>query len=172
MKCLRIRLFGCLDQVTIERAEKSNLNPEYVMNKLREQSKRQRQTTTTRQYYADVKSWLALSECSSKERKSQVRMETQSDTNKSKKPPMLSPAQLMASLSEEERTALLSSLDPSVKAQLKYHWPFWARPNQLPPKETGLLGYFLQDEASANLAAEQSGLMKRLKRTPDAVLLS
>lgn len=40
----------------------------------------------------------------------------------------------MASLSEEERTALLSSLDPSVKAGLKYHWPFWARPNQLPPE--------------------------------------
>lgn len=40
----------------------------------------------------------------------------------------------MASLSEAERTALLSSLDPSVKAGLKYHWPFWARPNQLPPE--------------------------------------
>jgi phage terminase large subunit-like protein len=39
----------------------------------------------------------------------------------------------MASLSVEERTTLLSSLDPSVKAGLKYHWPFWARPNQLPP---------------------------------------
>jgi phage terminase large subunit-like protein len=39
----------------------------------------------------------------------------------------------MASLNEEERTAALSSLDPSVKAALKYHWPFWARPNQLPP---------------------------------------
>jgi phage terminase large subunit-like protein len=30
--------------------------------------------------------------------------------------------------------ALLSSLDPSVKAELKYHWRFWARPNQLPPE--------------------------------------
>jgi phage terminase large subunit-like protein len=37
-------------------------------------------------------------------------------------------------LSEDERTALLSSLDPSVKAQLKYHWPFWARPDQLEPE--------------------------------------
>jgi phage terminase large subunit-like protein len=53
---------------------------------------------------------------------------------KSKKQQMLSPAQLMASLNEEERTALLSSLDPSVKAELKYHWPFWARPNQLEPE--------------------------------------
>jgi phage terminase large subunit-like protein len=37
-------------------------------------------------------------------------------------------------LNEDERTALLSSLDPSVKAQLKYQWRFWARPNQLPPE--------------------------------------
>lgn len=29
---------------------------------------------------------------------------------------------------------LLSSLNPEVKAQLKYHWRFWARPNQLPPE--------------------------------------
>jgi phage terminase large subunit-like protein len=40
----------------------------------------------------------------------------------------------MASLSEAERTELLSSLDPSVKAALKYKWEFWARPNQLPPE--------------------------------------
>lgn len=39
----------------------------------------------------------------------------------------------MASLNEEERTALLSSLDPSVKAELQHYWPFWARPDQLPP---------------------------------------
>lgn len=39
----------------------------------------------------------------------------------------------MASLSVEERTALLSSLDPNVKAELKFHWPFWARPNQIEP---------------------------------------
>jgi phage terminase large subunit-like protein len=37
-------------------------------------------------------------------------------------------------LSEEERTAALSSLDLSAKAALKYHWAFWARPNQLPPE--------------------------------------
>ena len=30
----------------------------------------------------------------------------------------------------------MSSLDPSVKAHLKYHWEFWARPNQLPPSGT------------------------------------
>jgi phage terminase large subunit-like protein len=47
---------------------------------------------------------------------------------------MLSPAQFLASLNEEERTALLSSLDPSVKATLKYHWKFWARPDQLEPE--------------------------------------
>ena len=45
-----------------------------------------------------------------------------------------SPAQLLASLPEAERQKYLSSLSPEVKAQLKYHWPFWARPNQLPPE--------------------------------------
>ena len=40
----------------------------------------------------------------------------------------------MASLNEDERTALLSSLDPSVKAELKFHWPFWARPDQMQPE--------------------------------------
>jgi phage terminase large subunit-like protein len=40
----------------------------------------------------------------------------------------------MASLTEQERTNLLSSLDPNVKAELKYHWPFWARPDQLVPE--------------------------------------
>jgi phage terminase large subunit-like protein len=49
---------------------------------------------------------------------------------------MLSPAQYLASLSEEERANLLLSLDPKVKAQLKYHWPFWARPDQLEPEGT------------------------------------
>jgi phage terminase large subunit-like protein len=37
-------------------------------------------------------------------------------------------------LNEEERTTLLSSLDPSVRAQLKYQWSFWARPDQLEPE--------------------------------------
>lgn len=36
---------------------------------------------------------------------------------------------------EEERETYLSSLTDEIKANLKYHWPFWARPNQLPPTE-------------------------------------
>ncbi len=47
---------------------------------------------------------------------------------------MLSPAQLLASLPESEREAELAKLTPEVKAVLKYHWPFWARPNQLAPE--------------------------------------
>jgi phage terminase large subunit-like protein len=46
---------------------------------------------------------------------------------------MLSPAQLLASLPEAERAAKLAALSPEAKAQLLRHWPFWARPNQLPP---------------------------------------
>lgn len=37
-------------------------------------------------------------------------------------------------MSEEERETLLSSIAPDVKAELRYHWPFWARPDQLAPE--------------------------------------
>ena len=46
----------------------------------------------------------------------------------------LSPAQRFAELSPEEQEEFLNSLSPDVRAQLKYHWPFWARPNQLQPE--------------------------------------
>jgi phage terminase large subunit-like protein len=37
-------------------------------------------------------------------------------------------------LSEEEREAWLDSLTPEQKAELKWRWDFWARPNQLIPQ--------------------------------------
>ncbi len=40
---------------------------------------------------------------------------------------------MLASLPEREREAALKSLPPETRAYLAYHWPFWARPNQLPP---------------------------------------
>jgi phage terminase large subunit-like protein len=46
---------------------------------------------------------------------------------------MLSPAQLLASLPEPEREAELAKLSTETRAALRYHWPFWARPNQLAP---------------------------------------
>lgn len=46
----------------------------------------------------------------------------------------VSPAQLLASLSESGRQALLSQLSTETKAHLRFHWPFWARPNQLSPE--------------------------------------
>lgn len=45
-----------------------------------------------------------------------------------------SSAEILASLPEDERDQFLASLDPSVVANLKYSWPFWARQNQLPPE--------------------------------------
>ena len=45
----------------------------------------------------------------------------------------VSPAQLLASLPEKQRTARLSQLSTETKAYLKTYWPFWARPNQLAP---------------------------------------
>jgi phage terminase large subunit-like protein len=47
---------------------------------------------------------------------------------------MLSPAQVLASLSDEEREEFMSGLTPEVLAQLKYDWNFWSRPNQLEPE--------------------------------------
>jgi phage terminase large subunit-like protein len=47
---------------------------------------------------------------------------------------MLSPAQILAALPEEEREKYLRSLSPEVLAALKYNWDFWARPNQLEPQ--------------------------------------
>lgn len=45
----------------------------------------------------------------------------------------LSPAQLLASLPEAERQAQIDALPIEVRAALRWHWPFWARPNQLAP---------------------------------------
>ncbi|CAB4140372.1 COG5323 Uncharacterized conserved protein [uncultured Caudovirales phage] len=46
---------------------------------------------------------------------------------------MLSPAQLLASLPEDQREAEIAKLPVEVRAHLRWHWPFFARPNQLPP---------------------------------------
>lgn len=45
-----------------------------------------------------------------------------------------SPAEILADLREDEREEYIARLDPSVVADLKYSWEFWARPNQLPPE--------------------------------------
>lgn len=41
---------------------------------------------------------------------------------------------LLASLPEAERQRLLTELTPEVKAALAFHWPFWARPEQIEPE--------------------------------------
>lgn len=46
----------------------------------------------------------------------------------------LSPAQILANLSDEEREEAMSKMTPEVLAQLKHNWEFWARPNQLEPE--------------------------------------
>lgn len=46
----------------------------------------------------------------------------------------VSPAEILASLSDAEREEYLSSLSVNAIAALKYNWEFWARPNQLPPE--------------------------------------
>lgn len=41
---------------------------------------------------------------------------------------------MLASLPEADREAELAKLPDDVKAALRWHWPFWARPNQLEPE--------------------------------------
>lgn len=57
-----------------------------------------------------------------------AKTKTTSETQQS-----VSPAQLLASLTEDERLELLDSLSAEEKAFLAYYWPLWARPEQLPP---------------------------------------
>lgn len=45
----------------------------------------------------------------------------------------VSPAQVLAALTEKQRREFLSALSVEALAKLKYNWEFWARPNQLPP---------------------------------------
>ena len=45
-----------------------------------------------------------------------------------------SPAQILAGLSDEEQEEFYNSLSLEAKANLKYKWDFWARPNQLEPE--------------------------------------
>lgn len=46
----------------------------------------------------------------------------------------LSPAQILASMPDDERNEALKTLTPEVLAALRYNWEFWARPNQLEPE--------------------------------------
>lgn len=46
----------------------------------------------------------------------------------------VSPAQRLAALPPDERATWLEKLSAEEKANLRYHWPFWARPNQLAPE--------------------------------------
>lgn len=46
----------------------------------------------------------------------------------------LSRAEILAALPEDERNHILSSLSEEAKANLRYDWSFWGRPDQLPPR--------------------------------------
>jgi phage terminase large subunit-like protein len=46
----------------------------------------------------------------------------------------LSKAQIFAKLPPEEQEQFLNSLTPSQRSKLRWHWEFWARPDQLPPE--------------------------------------
>lgn len=45
-----------------------------------------------------------------------------------------SAAEILAALPDDEREEALNALPPEVRAELAYHWPFWARPEQMEPE--------------------------------------
>ena len=45
----------------------------------------------------------------------------------------MTPATALAALPEHDRRAVLADLSPEQLAAVQWHWPFWARPDQLPP---------------------------------------
>lgn len=47
--------------------------------------------------------------------------------------PRQSPAQLLAQLPHSDQARLLRSISVQGKGQLRFHWPYWARGNQLAP---------------------------------------
>lgn len=47
---------------------------------------------------------------------------------------VVSPAEYLASLSEDQRNELLKGLSESELAELRWHWTFWARANQIAPE--------------------------------------
>jgi phage terminase large subunit-like protein len=47
---------------------------------------------------------------------------------------ILSPAQILANMTDEEREEFLRDMSPEALAALRYNWDFWARPNQLEPE--------------------------------------
>jgi predicted phage terminase large subunit-like protein len=49
-------------------------------------------------------------------------------------PENFSAAQRVATLNPEQKKELLSSLSPAEQEVLRSYWPFWARPQQLPPE--------------------------------------
>lgn len=49
---------------------------------------------------------------------------------------MLSPAQILAALTPEEREEQIAKMSPKLQAELRWNWHFWARPNQLEPLGT------------------------------------
>ncbi len=56
---------------------------------------------------------------------------------------MLTSLEEFKTLSLNERSSILSSLDDDDFLLLRYDWNFWARENQLPPNELGTLGFFI-----------------------------
>ena len=52
----------------------------------------------------------------------------------------LSFAERIALLPAAERDRMFSALTEEEAQRLYYDWAYWARPNQLPPQETGSSG--------------------------------
>lgn len=58
---------------------------------------------------------------------------------------MLSPAEQVELMSPKKRALLIGALDKAgLLAHLQYYWPFWARPNQMPPTDKAWVNWIVQ----------------------------
>ncbi|MGL4640509.1 MAG: DNA-packaging protein [Shewanella sp.] len=83
----------------------------------------------------------------------------------------LSPAQLLASLPESERIAKISQLPIEVRACLKWHWPFWARPNQLAPQGNWQVWLALAGRGFGKTEAGAQWIRQRVKDGAKSIAL-
>jgi predicted phage terminase large subunit-like protein len=84
---------------------------------------------------------------------------------------MRSPAQLLASLPASERQAYLDGLSVETKAALRYHWRFWARPNQIAPGDDWSTWLILAGRGFGKTEAGAQWIHERVKDGAKSIAL-
>ena len=77
---------------------------------------------------------------------------------------MSSPAELLASLPEEQKRAELEKLSPEIRAALNWDWKFWARPNQLEPEGKWAIWLFNAGRGAGKTRSGAEWTRQRIKK--------